>query len=99
MSAITVTRSRFNIIGSSGGTPNSIVYFGPTLDMTALDSPITSTNTLKVWRYTEAGVLQSYVPGGGGNDFTSLDAGLLGLGRGYVIIAKSDFSMPYCFPG
>lgn len=103
----TVTRSIYNIFGSAGGTPNSIVYFGPTLDMDAAGSPITSANTLKVWRVNETtNAPESYTPGGGSNDFHSLDRGSLagttnagqGLGRGYVIVAKADFLLPHACP-
>jgi hypothetical protein len=104
---VTVVRSPYNIPGDSGGVATAIVYTGPTLDMDAAGSPITSSNTYKVWRKNEStGAWESYVPGGGSNDFHVLDRGSLngavavgqGLGRGYVIVAKSPFLLSFCRP-
>lgn len=105
--ASTVTKSRYNIIGASYGIPNNVVYFGPILDLTSVDSPITIDNTLRVWRHNETtGAWEYYEPGAGGNDFTTMDRGSLaggvttgyGLGRGYIIVAKSSFIMDNVAP-
>lgn len=104
--ASTVVRSRYNVFGSASGIPNAGIYFGPTMDLTSPDCIINSTNTHKIWRTNEStGAWESYVPGVGG-DFTTLDRGSLngqvdlgkGLGRGYVIIGKADYLLPYFTP-
>lgn len=106
-SSPTVTRSRYNIWGDASGIANPIVYFGPTVDLDSPDSQVTSANTLRVTRFNETtGAEEHYTPGGGSNDFHTLDRGSLdggvavgqGLGRVYVIFAKADFVLDHACP-
>jgi len=90
-----------NIVGTTAGRPNLIIYLGPNLDMDGVGSPITIANTYTVDRFnTSTGAKETYTPGGGSNTWTILDAGYGGVqGRTYIIHAKADFVLPHCVPG
>ncbi len=79
-----------------GGKYNPIIYFGPDLDMTSINSPITSTTVYKVHRPEDDSV---YIPGGVSNDFSMLTAGFNGHGGRYIIVAKINFLLDHCVPG
>ncbi len=74
---------------------NPIIYFGADLDMDAVGSPITAANTRIVHRPEDGA---RYVPGGAGNDFTTLTSGFERHGGRYVIVAKEAFLL-HCTPG
>jgi hypothetical protein len=86
-----------NIRGAAGGIHNLVVYTGPTYDLDTDEWGVFSSDyVLKVIRLDDLG---EWVPDGVGNDFTTLDGGYGGVnGRGYLIVAVQDFTLPHCVP-